>query len=234
MPRQVSIADTLSIAQVITCTQAEGPGRRFAVWVQGCPLRCVGCCNPEFLPMRGGEEVRVEELADQLARSATEQDLEGLTLLGGEPFAQAAGCAELARAAHAFDLSVMVFSGYTLAELRRQAREDAGVRALLAATDILVDGPYDHTQPETKRRWIGSRNQQVHFLTDRCDPGDRRWEEPNTLELRLIDGELTVNGFPAAQAKPLWRRPPRVEGEPQTYQGDPQPTKASPRRQSGD
>jgi anaerobic ribonucleoside-triphosphate reductase activating protein len=206
-----SPAETLKVAQVIPCTQAEGPGLRFALWVQGCPLRCVGCCNPEFLPTTGGDDVRLEQLIEQLARAQRSNNLEGLTLLGGEPFAQAAGCAALARAAHDLDLSVMVFSGFTLAELRRQAREDEGVRALLAATDILVDGPYDHTQPETRRRWIGSRNQQVHYLTDRCDPADHRWQQPNTLELRLIDGELTVNGFPAAQAKPLWRRPQRVK-----------------------
>ena len=199
----------LSVAQVVECTQAEGPGRRFAVWVQGCPLRCVGCCNPEFLPQTGGEAVRVEDLAAELARVSAAQDLEGLTLLGGEAFAQATGCAALAAAAHQLDLSVMVFSGYTLAQLRQQ--QDPGVQSLLAATDILVDGPYDHTQPETHRRWIGSSNQQVHYLTDRCDPADPRWLQPNTLELRLIDGELTVNGFPAAQAKLLWRRPPSLK-----------------------
>lgn len=200
----------LSVAQVVECTQAEGPGRRFAVWVQGCPLRCVGCCNPEFLPQTGGEAVRVEDLAGELARVSAAQGLEGLTLLGGEPFAQAAGCAALAAAAHQLDLSVMVFSGYTLAQLRQHTAE--AVQSLLAATDILVDGPYDHTQPETHRRWIGSSNQQVHFLTGRCDSDDPRWLQPNTLELRLIDGELTVNGFPAARARPLWRRPQSVVG----------------------
>ncbi|HEY8504811.1 MAG TPA: 4Fe-4S cluster-binding domain-containing protein, partial [Gemmataceae bacterium] len=46
----------LSIAQTVACTEAEGPGKRFAVWFQGCPLRCPGCCNPEFLPFKGGEE----------------------------------------------------------------------------------------------------------------------------------------------------------------------------------
>jgi anaerobic ribonucleoside-triphosphate reductase activating protein len=205
------LADSLAVAQIVNCTEAEGPGRRFAVWVQGCPLRCVGCCNPEFLPMSGGEYVHVTDVAARLARAQHDGDLEGLTLLGGEPFSQATGCAALANAAHQLDLSVMVFSGFTLGELRRQARKDDGVRALLTATDLLVDGPYDHTQPETRRRWVGSRNQQVHFLTDRCTTDDRRWRQRNTLELRLIDGQLTVNGFPAVQAKPLWRRPRRVE-----------------------
>jgi len=46
---------TLQVAQIVPCTEAEGPGRRFALWFQGCPLRCPGCCNPEFIPFAGGE-----------------------------------------------------------------------------------------------------------------------------------------------------------------------------------
>src|SRR5436190_11286216 len=91
-------ADTLTmqIAQVIPHTEAEGPGRRFAVWFQGCPLRCPGCCNPEFIPFHGGTTRTLADLeADILA--AEEQGIEGITLLGGEPFAHAPGAAALAR-----------------------------------------------------------------------------------------------------------------------------------------
>ena len=83
----------LNLAQVVPCTEAEGPGRRFAVWVQGCPLRCPGCCNPEFLPFAGGTPTRVSEL---LRRVDTE-DVEGVTLLGGEPFAHASGAGRRCR-----------------------------------------------------------------------------------------------------------------------------------------
>ena len=44
----------LSVAQIVPFTEAEGPGVRFALWFQGCPLRCPGCCNPEMLPFEGG------------------------------------------------------------------------------------------------------------------------------------------------------------------------------------
>ena len=36
----------LSVAQIVRCTEAEGPGKRYALWFQGCPLRCPSCCNP--------------------------------------------------------------------------------------------------------------------------------------------------------------------------------------------
>ena len=111
----------------------------------------------------------------------------------------------LARRSHQLGLSVMVFTGYVLEEARRAP--DAAVAELLNATDILVDGPYIREEPETRRRWIGSANQRVHFLSDRCSPDDPRWLLPNTLEIRLRGTELTVNGFPARSAVGLWKRP---------------------------
>lgn len=192
----------LSIAQVVPCTEAEGPGKRFAVWFQGCPLRCPGCCNPEFLPFTGGEQRTVADLAGWMERTRDANGIEGVTLLGGEPFAHAPGAAALARAAHDLGLSVMVFSGYTLEQLRQ--RPDPAVADLLARTDILVDGPYLQGQPDTERRWVGSRNQRIHFLTDRYRD-DESWRRRNTLEIRLVDGELSVNGFPARDAVGLWK-----------------------------
>ena len=68
-----SIEDlTMQIAQVVPCTEAEGPGKRFALWFQGCPLRCPGCCNPEFLPFKGGTTKTLREMTEWLARSAEE------------------------------------------------------------------------------------------------------------------------------------------------------------------
>ncbi len=194
----------LPVAQFEPATEAEGPGKRFALWLQGCPLRCPGCCNPEMLPFTGGVATPVEWMVEQVVAAAQSQAIEGLTLLGGEPFAHAAPCAELAKAVRRAGLSVMVFSGFTLEEIR--ASGDAAMAALLGEIDILVDGPYRRELPESRRRWIGSSNQRVHFLSGRYRASDPCWQKPNTLEIRLQDGELRVNGFPAAGAVGLWRR----------------------------
>jgi anaerobic ribonucleoside-triphosphate reductase activating protein len=194
----------LSIAQVVPCTEAEGPGRRYALWFQGCPLRCPGCCNPEMLPFTGGQRRDVDAIAAEVRIARDTQGIEGITLLGGEPLAHAAGAARLARAARQLDLSVMIFTGYTLAEAL--ALPDPAVADLLAHTDLLVDGPYRQDLPDRERRWVGSTNQVIHFLTDRYRADDPCWRQPNTLELRLSDGQLTVNGFPAPSAVSLWRR----------------------------
>lgn len=194
----------LPVAQIVPCTEAEGPGRRFALWLQGCPLRCPGCCNPEMLPFEGGTPMALGDLLAQI-EAARAHGIEGITLLGGEPLAHAAGAAALARAVRQRGLSVMVFSGYTLEEAR--LLPDPAVAELLALTDILVDGPYVREQPEMRRRWIGSANQRVHFLSDRYRADDPCWLLPNTLEIRLRGPELTVNGFPARSAVGLWKRP---------------------------
>lgn len=191
----------LSVAQIVPVTEAEGPGVRFALWFQGCPLRCPACCNPEMLPFQGGTPT---PLADVLRQLDAADGVEGITLMGGEPTAHAPGAAALARAARQRGLSVMTFTGFLLEELR--ARRDPDIDALIDHTDILVDGPYDRNRPDAARRWIGSTNQRVHFLTDRYHL-DERWRKANTLEIRLIGGELTVNGFPGKSAVGLWKRP---------------------------
>ncbi len=203
----MSEALTIRIANLVPVTEAEGPGARFALWFQGCPLRCPGCCNPEMLPFEGGTLYTLEELVEEIRRSHEEHQLEGITLLGGEPLAHAKKGVAIARAVHEMGLNVMIFTGYTLEEAR--AMPDQDIQDLLDETDILVDGPYLREMPETERRWIGSSNQRVHFLSDRADANDPRWLLPNTLEIRLRDNELTVNGFPAKHAVGLWKRPKR-------------------------
>jgi anaerobic ribonucleoside-triphosphate reductase activating protein len=194
---------TMQIAQVVPSTEAEGPGKRFAVWFQGCPLRCPGCCNPEFLPFQGGEIRTLWEMVQSMEQARAETGIEGISLLGGEPFAHAVAAAALARAARQRGLTVMVYSGYTIEEIR--AMPDVAAADLLAFTDALVDGPYVRELPDTERRWIGSTNQRVHFLTDRYSPDDPRWLERNTLEIRVRGGEVSLNGFPAPGAVGLWK-----------------------------
>jgi anaerobic ribonucleoside-triphosphate reductase activating protein len=199
----------LRVAQIVPVTEAEGPGVRFALWFQGCPLRCPGCCNPEMLPFEGGTPTPAAEVLRQIEAAARDHGVEGITFLGGEPLAHAAGAVVLARALKERGLTVMIFSGYVLEDARQMP--DPAVAELLDLTDILVDGPYVRELPDTNRRWIGSTNQRIHFLSDRYQADDPRWRMRNTLEVRLRGRELTVNGFPGRSAVGLWKRP-KVQG----------------------
>ncbi|MBX7096781.1 MAG: radical SAM protein [Myxococcaceae bacterium] len=190
----------MQLAQRIVGTEAEGPGRRAALWVQGCSLRCPGCCNPELFTAQGGTATDVDALARALLADGT---LEGISLLGGEPTEQAEGCAALAAAVQRGGLSVMLYTGYTLAELR--AQKSPHVDALLGHCDLVVDGRYERDQHDTTRRWIGSKNQTLHFLSPRYRADDPRFAAPNTIELRLDRGGVTVNGWPR-ESDLVWRR----------------------------
>ena len=181
----------------VPVTEAEGPGRRYALWLQGCSIRCPGCCNPHLFDAAGGEACDATTLLGEVA--AVGDVLEGVTLLGGEPFEQAAGLVPLVRGTRDLGLSVIIFTGYAIEELR--SSRDPAVADLLAATDVLVDGRYDRTQPEPQRRWVGSANQRFHYLTTRYGP---EIETPvdgtpwRSVEVRIgADGRWSANGWPA-------------------------------------
>jgi anaerobic ribonucleoside-triphosphate reductase activating protein len=184
------------VASFLKVTEAEGPGRRAALWVQGCSIRCPGCCNPHLFPAVGGQERQVPALLEEIA--GVRSRIEGVTFLGGEPFEQAAPLAALAREVQRLGLSVMTFTGYTLEELL--GREEAAVRALLASTDLLVDGRYEAALPERARRWAGSTNQRFHFLTGRYAPGVERISPDvpeRTVEARISPGgHVLLTGWP--------------------------------------
>jgi len=185
----------LNVADRLARTEAEGPGRRYALWLQGCPLRCPGCCNPHMIADVVVEWLSVDALAQEICSSP---DIEGLTVIGGEPFAQAEALAELARRVRLNGLSVMVFSGYTFAQLSSSL--DPSYARLLSEIDLLIDGPYVAAKHVEDRRWVGSSNQRAHFLTERyahMGEGREGWDvSPNTTELRWRGGELIINGFP--------------------------------------
>lgn len=182
----------VEVGATVSRTAAEGPGQRFALWVQGCTIRCAGCFNPHLWGARGGTRTSVEALVHQ----AVDADVEGVTLLGGEPFEQAPALARFAAEVRERGLSVMTFTGYDRERLEG-ADAPAGARDLLDATDLLVDGLYDSARPDLTRPWVGSTNQRFHFLTPRYRHLERRLTSlRDTLEVRIgTDGSLAVNGW---------------------------------------
>lgn len=186
----------LNLASRLPCTEAEGPGRRAALWVQGCNKRCRGCCNPAYLQLVERELVSASSVLEWLEREHHAHDLEGVTFLGGEPMLQAQGLTVVAQGAQSLGLSVMIFSGYTKNELDLMLLP--GVDQLLRYTDVLVDGPYNENLPERNRRWAGSTNQQFHYLTARYNAQiESDGEVERVLEIRLqTDGAVFINGWP--------------------------------------
>lgn len=179
----------LRVARIESATTAEGPGVRWALWLQGCSIACSGCCNPHLWDHSGGVATDVGTLIDSMLSSP----VEGISLLGGEPFEQAVGTAELAAAAQSAGLGVVTYTGFRLELLRRS--QDPGVHALLEATDLLVDGPFLQERLDTTRPWVGSTNQRFIHLTDRYR--DAVAGQRDRVEIRLRrDGSVSLNGWP--------------------------------------
>ncbi len=67
----------------------DGPGIRYVVFLQGCPLRCACCHNPETHALNGGEEYTAEEIVEKAVKCREYFGSEGgITLSGGEPLLQ--------------------------------------------------------------------------------------------------------------------------------------------------
>lgn len=140
----------------------DGPGLRFTVFAQGCPHRCPGCHNPEtHLPI-GGTLISVMDIF-AIYQEAKLQD--GITLSGGEPFAQAEGMAALAKLVHQKGDSVVCYSGYTYEHLQKKAEEDSAVKSLLEEVDLLIDGPFILKERSLLLPYRGSKNQRLIPLT---------------------------------------------------------------------
>lgn len=80
----------LNIHSIQSLGTLDGPGVRFVVFTQGCPLRCKCCHNPDTWAFDGGSQISVEELARRAARYKEYFGTQGgITVSGGEPLMQA-------------------------------------------------------------------------------------------------------------------------------------------------
>lgn len=193
-------AARLRWSRFLRATEAEGPGRRAALWVQGCSVHCPGCFNPQLWAAAGAQTADPEELAARWVAEALAAGSTGITLLGGEPFDQAAPLSVVARAFREAGLGVMSFSGYRYEQLLEWGSEREDIARLLAETDLLCDGPFLRDLPDSARPWIGSTNQSIRAFgvcyADDVRAIDRTGSGTDRLEVRIdADGLVSVNGW---------------------------------------
>lgn len=146
----------LRIAGYTEESVVDGPGIRFVIYAQGCPHRCTGCHNPETWDFNGGEEITAEEILSLIRGT---QLLQGVTLSGGEPFAQAEVLAAFAKQVKVMGLDIVTYTGYTFEELLEMSKDAQGIKLLLERSDFLVDGPYLASERDLSISYRGSRNQ---------------------------------------------------------------------------
>lgn len=187
-------SDYLNIAHFEPCSIVNGPGQRFVLWMQGCSLQCPGCFNSDMLSTEPKMMLKCEEIANIILQ---QQNIDGLTITGGEPFEQAEGvfnlCSRIQR--YVPYLSIMAYSGYTFETLFQKG--DIWQKRLLQQIDILVDGPFIEAQ-KAPLKWRGSRNQRILFLNDRYFPESIEMADGRSEVEMIVSpyGEVTITGFP--------------------------------------
>lgn len=148
----------LRISGIVEESIVDGPGLRYVIFTQGCPHHCKGCHNPETHEATGGRCIESLTVLEQFDENPL---LSGITFSGGEPFLQPAPLAELAKKIHARNKTVVVYTGYTFEALCTVASTNKAVAALLAETDVLIDGPYIEEQRDLTLLFRGSSNQRL-------------------------------------------------------------------------
>lgn len=183
--------NSFKIHKIIKNSSAEGPGNRLVFWVQGCSIRCDGCFEKEAWDFKAGYEVQINDLLKML----DEPYLEGVTILGGEPFDQAEALATFLEHVKAIGKNSIVFSGYEYEYLCKI--NDVSINKSLDNIDVLIDGKYIKNMPEMSRPLIGSSNQRFIGLSDEGRKLIKLLDlYINKVEIRISpNGSVMINGM---------------------------------------
>ena len=136
---------------------ANGLGIRATLFVSGCDHHCPGCFNEAYQDFQYGKPWDSE--AEQLFMSYVKDDnVHGVSILGGEPMQQDASMAKLLRRIkEETSKSIWLFSGDTFEVIMK----DAHKREILSYCDVLVDGPFVEALKDLRLRFRGSSNQRI-------------------------------------------------------------------------
>lgn len=186
----------LRVYQRVQMMQALGPGLRYGLWVQGCLRRCEGCASPMAQPLKGGELIDVEELAEEILKV---RQIEGITVSGGEPLLQADALNELfSMLKSRRDIGVLLYTGFRYEEIVE--------KELLKRCDVLIDGEYMESLDDGKSL-RGSSNQRIFYLTDRYKRRlDFGVSSRDTEFVKTIDGHIALVGIPSGKDMEMGRK----------------------------
>ena len=196
-----------------------GPGRRIAIWFQGCTLACHGCLSRDTWGFDQGTDLPLSRLLEWVG--GLDGPIEGVTLSGGEPFEQPAALRALLAALDRWrrgrepPIDLLAYSGYRLAHLRRRHAD------ILDCLDAVIAEPF-HSDAPSLDPWLGSANQRIvpfsalgesRYATTARPPrrmqvhvdGARIWYVgvPRVGDIERIDAALRRRGI--EQRRVSWR-----------------------------
>ncbi|MCB1765319.1 MAG: radical SAM protein [Candidatus Competibacteraceae bacterium] len=167
---------------------ALGPGRRIGLWLQGCTLACPGCVSQDTWTFTADQELPLPLLMAWCQEMA-QNGLEGITLSGGEPFAQPAALRTLLQALHdwredaGLNFDILCYSGLPWSRLQKE------FAPILILLDALIPEPFQAHQP-TRLIWRGSANQPLIPLSPR---GEERYAPYRSFEVERRPFQIVVD-----------------------------------------
>ena len=162
-----------------------GPGKRLLIYLKGCSIHCEGCINPHLWSFEGGDKKETNEIVDIVFSN----NLDGITLHGGEPLDQADGLLDIVKAIKSGGKTVILFSGYAKKELNRTQTK------IWNLADIVVAGRFQLKKRNIYLQFRGSTNQRVYTHAGKYKK--YKLTDGYTTALFTIDenGDMDVNGF---------------------------------------
>ena len=147
----------MNYGQIRKYDVANGPGIRTTFFHTGCDRNCPNCFNTDYMDFNHGKKWD-SDAEKEVIFYLKLKEVEGLTVLGGEPFENPLGLLEALRNIRKeIDKSIWVYTGFVFEDLMniKIARE------ILEEIDVLVDGEFIEALKDLKLKFRGSSNQRI-------------------------------------------------------------------------
>ena len=176
----------VNVYKILRQTKVEGPKTRYCIWFQGCSRRCKGCWAKATWDSNSGTKYEIDDIIDDISKTP---NIDGVTILGGEPFEQSEALEYLCKKIQQMNLSVVCFTGNKIDNLKEK------YNSILENIDLLIDGEFIEEEKDYSRPWVGSKNQNYHFLSNKFNKKILD-EYKNKIEVNIQkNGTIFINGM---------------------------------------
>ena len=158
-----------NIHSIETCGTVDGPGIRFVVFTQGCPLRCQYCHNPDTWSVANNQRMSVAEILEKYEGVKEFLQNGGITVTGGEPLLQIDFVIELFKTAHSRGIhTALDTSGLLFNPQNTEKMDDLLKYTSLVLLDI------KHVDEDEHKKLTGHSNEKIlafaKYLSDKKIP----------------------------------------------------------------
>ena len=153
------------IERILYPVEVLGFGKRIGIWTQGCWHECDKCINPELWIQKERNNVPIKLLMEQIEKICWNNNVDGVTITGGDPLYQFDDLFMLLLKIKQMKLETLVYTGF----LRKEILSMKKGKEILQLIDILIDGPYIDEMNVEGLALRGSKNQNIFFADENIE-----------------------------------------------------------------